>query len=183
MTMELNRHQFENAARLAALVIVDPCKRNLVAGLGPSRAETAGILNNARRALQHARTLGLPVAVVRSHDDDTPWINGFEPRREDALLRKSSLSCYSNPYFDDIVQGAGGHVVLCGFLGEGGCIATIVGALHAGHAVTVLRDAMFDGATDQGANSILRHLTAYTDLDIAVPNTSAWISSTGRAGT
>ncbi|HTT85332.1 MAG TPA: isochorismatase family protein [Rhizomicrobium sp.] len=184
MTMELNRHQFENAARLAAFVIVDPCKSHLVAGLGPNRSAMAGILSNARRALQQARALGLPVAIIRSDDaGQSAWIHGFEPRREDALLRKPALSCYSNPYFDDIVQRAAGRIVLCGFLGEGGSVATIAGAIHAGHAVTVLRDATLDGAADPAASSLLRYATAYADLDIAAESTSAWIASAKDEGT
>ena len=107
--------------------------------------------------------------------------SGLEPRREDALLLKPALSCYSNTYFDDMVQRAAGALVMCGFMEEGGCIATIAGAVHAGHAVTVLRDATRDDAADPAADSLLRHLTVYADLDIAAVSTSAWISSTRGA--
>jgi nicotinamidase-related amidase len=175
MTMELNRRQFENAARLAAFVVIDPCRKGLVRGLGPNRSTVAGILSNVRRALTHARSLGLPIAFVRSDNEGAAWINGIEPEREDAVLLRPELSCYSNPYFDDLVQRAAGNIVLCGFTGEGGCVATIGGAVHAGHDVTVLRDATLDDAADPIAESLLRHLTAYVDLDISAINTSAWI--------
>jgi nicotinamidase-related amidase len=181
MTMELNRHQFENAARLAAFVVIDPCKSGHVRGLGPNCSAVAGILSNVKRALAHARSLGLPVAFVRSDNERAVWISDIEPRREDAVLMRSELSCYSNPYFDDLVQRAGGNIVLCGFTGEGGCIATIGGAIHAGHDVTVLRDATLDDAADPAAESLLRHLTTYVDLDISAISTSAWIHANDGA--
>ncbi len=177
MTMELNRRQFENAARLAAFVVIDPCKDNLTPGLGPNRSTVAGILSNLRRGLAHARSLGLPIAFVRSDNGRATWIDGIDPRREDAVLLRPALSCYSNPYFDDFVQRAAGNIVLCGFTGEGGCISTVSGAIHAGHAVTVLRDATLDSAADAAAQSLLRHLTAYVALDISAVSTSAWICS------
>jgi len=179
MTMEFNRGQFESAARFAAFVIVDPCKDCLSFGLGPDRSVPAGIVSNARRALAHARSLGLPVALVRSQGNQAAWLKGFEPRREDAVLLRTAPSCYSNLFFDETVQSAAGHIVLCGFPGRGGCIATVSGAIHAGHSVTVLRDATLDDAADPVAGSLLRHLTSYVDFEVAAISTSAWISSEG----
>lgn len=63
MTMEFQRDQFDNAATLPMLVIVNRCKRHLLAGAGSYRAASTGIIARCRAALSAARAL--VVAFVR----------------------------------------------------------------------------------------------------------------------
>jgi nicotinamidase-related amidase len=184
MTMEFQRDQFDNAAALPMLVIVDPCKRHLLAGSGICRAASAGIIARCRAALSVARARGLAVAFIRGDaaaqtGDRTAggWLKGFEPARSDVLLDRRGPSCYTSEYFDDVAQAAGGEIVLAGFAGQGGCLATVADAIYAGHRITVLRDATYDKVSEQFADIQLRQLAAFTKFDVRSTTVSGWTAS------
>ncbi len=78
-----------------------------------------------------ARARGLAVAFIRGNAGAQTgdraaggWLKGFEPVRSDVLLDRRGPSCYTSEYFDDVAQAAGGDIVLAGFAGQGGCLAT-----------------------------------------------------------
>jgi nicotinamidase-related amidase len=184
MTMEFQRDQFDNAATLPMLVIVDPCKRHLLAGSEISRAASAGIIARCRTALSVARARGLAVAFIRGNADAQAgdrvaggWLKGFEPVRSDVLLDRCGPSCYTSEYFDDVAQAAGGDIVLAGFAGQGGCLATVADAICAGHRITVLRDATYDKASEQFADVQLRQLAAFTKFTIRSTTVGGWTAS------
>ena len=65
MTFEYGKDQFVNSSPSSVLLIVDPCKRNLVGPEAIPRAQCAGIITNCRTAFAYARTMKIPVAVLR----------------------------------------------------------------------------------------------------------------------
>lgn len=184
MTMEFERDRFDNAAPLPMLVIVDPCKRHVAAQPGIDRATSAGIVAGCRAALSVARARGMGIAFVRGDAAAGPggaaaagWIKGFEPSRSDVLLDRHGPSCYTSEYFDDVVQAAGGDIVIAGFAGQGGCIATAADAICAGHRITVLRDATYDKASELFAEPQLHQLAAFTKFGIRSTTVHRWIAS------
>ena len=184
MTMQFERDHFDNAATLPMLVIVDPRSKHIGAQSGISRAARAGIVAGCLAALSLARLRGLAVAILRgegtggaSDGGAGGWIKGFEPMRSDILLERRGKSCYSSEYFDEIAQAAGGDIVLAGFAGEGGCLATAADAISAGHRVTFLRDATYDRTSESFSESQLRLLGSFTKFDIRAATVSSWVSS------
>jgi isochorismate hydrolase len=109
------------------------------------------------------------------------WIKGLEPVRSDILLERRGLSCYSCAFFDEVAQAGGGDIALAGFLGDGGCLATAADALSAGHRVTILQDAVFDGASQLFTEAHLRALRTFTMLDVRLAAVGAWVQSLSRA--
>lgn len=175
---------FGHAFPLATLVLVDMCKANLTSAQGLQRSAASGILLGCRAALAFARKIGCPVAFVSGsgHGTDdgipSPWIKGFVPERMDALFQRRTVSCYSSPYFADAMRETAGAIVLAGFLGQGGCLATGADALLAGHRLTCLSDATLDDVSDRVFDdTAIRLLRAFTTFDIRVLSTSAWMRS------
>lgn len=184
MTMQFGRDQFDNIARLPMLVVVDPRTKHLAGESGVSRAACAGIVARCRSALRHARAHGLAVAYLRGDAAEracdggsNAWIRGFEPMRSEILLERRGLSCYDSGFFDEVAQAAGGDVVLAGFLGEGGCLATAADSMYAGHRITILSDATYDEAARNFSDGHLKLLRAFTKLDINAMTTGNWIKS------
>jgi nicotinamidase-related amidase len=107
-------------------------------------------LGHCRAALQHARTMGFPIAHVRQIrrapffnpvTDFAAWIKGFEPLGGDMIFDRDKPSCYSNAQFAELMDSYGGHFVLAGFAGETSCLSTAIDAYHRKHKFTYLTDA------------------------------------------
>jgi nicotinamidase-related amidase len=184
MTCEPRSDRFSTPFPLATLVLVDMRRENLSSTHGFRRSVAAGVLSNCRAALAFARRMEWPVAFVSGSGDaadpcqSSALIKGFEPQRLDALFDRRSVSCYSGPYFEEGIQQSGGAAVLAGFLGRGGCLSTGADALLAGHRVTFLSDATMDDLSDRAFNASVVHLLrAFTNFDVRVLSTSAWIRS------
>ncbi|HWA91419.1 MAG TPA: isochorismatase family protein [Rhizomicrobium sp.] len=179
MAIEFQRDHFENSATLPLLVIVDPRASHLASGSGLDRATGAGIVSRCRAALGFARSFGLAVSIVRG--ETGPWIKGLEPLRHDILIERRGRSCYANEFFDEVAQAAGGEIALAGFVGDGGCLATVADALCAGHRVTILQDATCDGVSSLFSEAHLAALRRFTRLDVRTATAGAWIASTSGA--
>jgi nicotinamidase-related amidase len=77
------------------------------------------------------------------------------------------------------MQAQGGDIVLAGFVGRGGSLATVSDALLAGHRVTLLMDATHDAECKRAFEpSLLALLAAYTKFDLRAMTTGSWIGST-----
>jgi nicotinamidase-related amidase len=183
MTMEFQRDHFDNAAPLPILVIVDPSNRHLKPGAEMPRATGAGIVSRCRAALGIARARGMAIAFVRGDAGETDgdhvtgsWIKGLEPTKSDVLLDRHGPSCYTSEYFDDVAQAAGGDIVIAGFAGEGGCLATVADAICAGHRVTILRDATYDKVSELFADDQLSQLAAFTRFDVHATTVTGWLA-------
>lgn len=145
-------------------------------------------LQNARSALYHARSLGLPVAHLRQkcrssyfnpNTAFSGWIDGFEPHGMDMIFERNKPSCYSSPRFAEFMDSCGGHFVFAGFAGETACLATAIDAYHRGHHFTFLGDAsashqlgVLTGAAVHNA------VTEIAGVYGKVVTTESWISET-----
>jgi hypothetical protein len=110
-----------------------------------------------------------------SEVDDNTWIKGFEPKRHDSMFDRAGPSCYGSVYFDEVVEDAGRHIVVAGFLGRGGCLATAADAVSMGHGITFLSNAIYDSLSERLFDlSMAGSLTAFTRFDIRIMQTGAW---------
>lgn len=185
MTFEFEQSQFIGSLPSSVLVLVDPCRRHLLRTSAIPRAEAAGILTNCRAALAHARATGIPVVFVRdrvlnsdSRDEGRSWIRGFEPKRHESIFERVGPSCYGSPYFDEVIDGAGRNIVVAGFIGRGGCLATAADAVSTGHSIVFLSNALHDDLSARIFDaSLAGSLKAFTKFDVCVTQTQSWTST------
>jgi nicotinamidase-related amidase len=182
LSFQFDKRSFANAHALPVIVLVDPCHHRLQNRRGLNHGDIAGILAHCRAALVHARSVGMAVAFVRDGanpraSSNSDWIKGFEPERNDMIFERRALSCYANPYFEEIAK-ARGALVVAGFPGPGGCLSTAADAVRAGTRITFLDDATVDGESAHalGAFSLAR-ISALTKFEIYSVGTREWIAS------
>lgn len=183
MSFQFDKCSFANARALPVIVLVDACHHRLKNHRGLSHGEIAGVLFHCRAALVHARSMGMAVAFIRDGANarigsNSDWIKGFEPERHDMIFERRALSCYANPYFEEIAK-ASGELVVAGFPGPGGCLSIAADAVRAGTRITFLEDATVDGESAHalGAFSLAR-ISALTKFEIYSTGTQEWIFST-----
>lgn len=162
MTSVVSLRTFANSSSVPIVVFVDMQQEYLAQ---PRLLAISGIdraLDNCRRALDHSRRIGLPVAFIRMLNESaffnraTPfvrWIEGFEPYRNEMVFERGSPSCYSSDPFAALVNQSRGGIVLAGFAGESACLSTLIDAFHRNHKVTYLCDASASHALDAGRRS------------------------------
>jgi nicotinamidase-related amidase len=188
VTSVVNIRTFANLSSIPIVVFVDMQQEYLAE---PRLLAISGIdraLDNCRRVLGHSRSIGLPVAFIRTLNESaffnraTPfvrWIEGFEPSRNDMVFERSSPSCYSSEPFSALMNQSRGGIVLAGFAGESACLSTLIDAFHRHHKVTYLSDASASHALDDmPADQIHRAVSKISGLYGEVYETTDWIAST-----
>ncbi|MEA2919742.1 MAG: hypothetical protein QOJ15_11823 [Bradyrhizobium sp.] len=140
------------------MVFVDAQQEYLATPRLPAIAGIDRALDNCRKALDHSRKIGLPVAFIRMLSESaffnraTPfvhWIYGLEPCRNEMVFERASLSCYSCERFSALVSQSRGGMVLAGCAGESACLSTLIDAFHRHHKVTYLCDASASHALEE----------------------------------
>jgi len=179
---------FANSSNVPIVVLVDMQQEYLAKPRLLAISEIDRALDNCRRALDHAREIGLPVAFMRQLNESaffnraTPfvrWIEGFEPYRNEMVFERSSPSCYSCEPFAALMNQSRGGIVLAGFAGESACLSTLIDAFHRNHRVTYLCDASASHALeDVPAGEIHRAVSKISGLYGEVYETTDWIAST-----
>lgn len=182
----VNLRSYSNVSLIPTLVLLDLQQEYIASPRLFSLPEAAAALENCRRALTHARRVGLPVAFLRMIDQSpffnsalsySKWIQGFEPLTSEMVFERSKPSCYANREFTHAMSEGGGHFVLAGFAGEAGCLATAVEAFHRGHRVTYLADASASHDLDRiAAPTVHETVTQLIGLYGDVTTTQSWIS-------
>jgi hypothetical protein len=179
MNCEPIHGQFQRALPIATLVLVDMRRAHIPNGLIRNKAYT--VVQNCRQALSLARHVGWPVIhirnVVTAGTSVNGSITGFEPTATEAVLERKKHSCYSSLYFTDLIRQTSGNIVIMGFFGAGGVLATIADAVQTSDYVTLLWDASLD---EQSApifsGSALSLFQRYTNLRFSVRTTAEWLS-------
>jgi nicotinamidase-related amidase len=175
-----------NAGTVPTLVLLDLQQEYIASSRLFAIPEAVAALDNCRTALAHSRRLGLPIAFFRMVGRSaffnpvlnySKWIPGFEPAASDMVFERSKPSCYANREFANAMTEGGGHLVLAGFSGEGGCLATAMDAFHRDHNVTFLADASASHKLDQiSATSVHETVVQVIGLYGDVTSTQSWIS-------
>jgi nicotinamidase-related amidase len=140
------------------------------------------VLKNCRLALGLARRLGWPVAHVRnaagSDRAGSETIAGFEPGPLESVLERRGPSCYTSPFFAEVVRQTGGIAVVSGFFGSGGVLATIADAVQSLDQLTLLLDASLDEESSaMFSGQMLSFLQRYTRFQFSALTTRSWIET------
>jgi nicotinamidase-related amidase len=151
-------------------------------------AEMARTLSNCRRAIAHARAVGMPIVFTRLAGRNrstgqlrqSGWIRDFEPRRQDIVIDRLHPSCYTNTSFEDAIRRFGGFA-LAGFMAEAVGVSTAIDAYYRGHRVTFLSDASaclrHNAASSQDVHKLTTTLISF--FANPVP-TQHWLVATSR---
>jgi len=188
MSPVVNLRAFTNPASVPVLVLVDLQQEYLAKPRLPALAEADAALVNCRRVLAHARRIGVPVAFVRMIGESAffnratpfvPWIDGFQPHRNEMIFERASPSCYSCQPFAAFMDQSRGGIVVAGFAGESSCLSTLIDAFHWKHKVTYLADASASHALDDmSASDVHRAVSTISGLYAEVCEASEWIAAT-----
>jgi nicotinamidase-related amidase len=175
MSFQYDARKFARAQKLPLLVLIDPVRRHLEGRNGLDRNNIAGVIADCRKAVHHARAMGMPIAFVHDEGYRGPhWILGLAPERADMVFARSAPSLYANAYFPEVATEAGA-LLLASFPGDGGALATAADAIGAGQAITFLQDALLDVASRRILiEPVLATLAAHTPLNIAACGTHRW---------
>jgi nicotinamidase-related amidase len=146
-------------------------------------------LANCRAALNHARSMGFPVAFLKQVSRSAyfnpatgfgKWIDGFEPTGSDMVFERDRPSCYANELFAQLMEDSGGHFVFAGFAGETACLSTAIDAFHRDHSFSYLRDASASHALgDLSGPKVHDAVTNIIRVYGTILDTGNWIA--GRA--
>ncbi len=126
-----------------------------------------GSLNNILKAMDHAASMGLPVAVIQhsaAAKDSPTFRKGsegwklhpeIEIRKRDILIEKSLPGSFTGTELEKWLQEAGvGRVAICGYMAQMCCDTTARQAFHLGFAVDFLSDAIGTLAVQNSAGAI-----------------------------
>jgi nicotinamidase-related amidase len=188
VTSVVSLRTFANSSSVPIVVFVDMQQEYLAKPRLLAISQIDRALDNCRRVLDHARSIGLPVAFIRMVNESaffnraTPfvrWIEGFEPCRNEMIFERSSPSCYSCEPFTALVNQCRGGIVLAGFAGEAACLSTMIDAFHRNHKVTYLCDASASHALDEmPADDVHRAVSKISGVYADVFETADWIEQT-----
>jgi hypothetical protein len=150
--------------------------------------QVARVLRNCRMLRDIARARGWPLGFLNPlpprHETyrraQAPWIEGFEPRRDDMVFERTDGSCYSSLEFADAIADLGSEFVLAGFSGDGACLATLIDAARHGHRASFIEDASATRPLD-GFNAVESHraLVAIASRYATIVSTDYWIKVAG----
>lgn len=191
MNRPLNPALYRRPRSVPVLVLIDLQQEYATEGRPLALERIAPALANCRRALDHARRTGVPVAYVRwigaplflAGTRFARWIDDFEPHGCDMIFDRDRPSCYASPAFADTMERGGAPLVLAGFAGEAALLATAVEGFHRGQEITVLADASashdLDGIPGEAIHGCV---SAILGAFAAVTDTRSWIAATAPAG-
>ncbi|MCJ2015654.1 cysteine hydrolase [Methylobacterium sp. J-076] len=190
MNVRFNPNLYRRPRSIPVLVLMDMQREYAVPGRPHALPGIEPALANCRRAVTHARSVGIPVAYLRWIGASTfqagsrfaRWIEGFEPQGCDALFDRDRPSAFASPAFADSAERGAVPLVLAGFSGEAACLATAIDGFHRGLEIVFLGDAsashgLADLPSDTVHHAVCEMMRAFAD----VTDTTSWIARTNAA--
>jgi nicotinamidase-related amidase len=164
----------------AALVVVD-----MQVGVMAQAWDAARVVGNAARAVQRARTHGVPVIWVQHENEEMPhggaewqWVPELKPAANEARVYKKFNSSFENTDLESHLANLGvAHIALAGAMTNWCIRATAYGALDRGYDLTLIKDAHTTADIDLGNGSKIDASNIVTDLNVAM----RWLEYPGRA--
>jgi nicotinamidase-related amidase len=163
----------------SALVVVD-----VQVGVMASSWEASRVVANLARAVEHARSSGVPVVWVQHESDELPrdsasWqlVPELQPRSGEKRVYKRFPSSFEGTDLESSLHDQGTtHVVLAGAQTNWCIRATAYAALDRGYDLTLVKDAHTTESIDLGDGKVIEASSMVTDLNIAMK----WLSYPGR---
>jgi nicotinamidase-related amidase len=161
------------------LLIVD-----VQAGVMREAWDASRIIGNVARAVERARTQGVPVIWVQHADEDLPqgspqwnWVPELVPAIGEARVQKRFNSAFEATTLEDELARLGAtHIALAGAATNWCIRATAYGALDRGYDLTLVKDAHTTGAMELDNGTRIEAAGVVSELNIAM----TWLSYPGR---
>ena len=146
--------------------------------------EAARIIDNVSRAVDRARSQGVPVIWVQHSDNDLPhgspqwqWVPELVPAKGEPLIHKSFNSSFEQTALDEELARLGAtHIALAGAATNWCIRATAYGALDRGYDLTLIKDAHTTGTIELDNGAKIEAESVVNDLNVAMK----WLSYPGR---
>lgn len=142
------------------------------------------IIKNVARAVERARSEGVPVVWVQHSEDELPygspqwmWVPELVPAEGEPLIHKSFNSSFEQTELSDELAKLGAtHVALAG-ASTNWCIrATAYGALDLGYDLTLIEDAHTTGPIELDNGTKIEASNIIDELNVCM----TWVSYPGR---
>ncbi|CAL1241982.1 cysteine hydrolase family protein [Candidatus Methylocalor cossyra] len=125
------------------LLVVD-----MQAGVLNGTWDTARIVGNVSRAVERARTLGVPVIWVQHADEELvrgspewQWVHGLAPAKDEPVIEKRFNSSFEQTTLEEELARLGATHIVLGGAASNWCVrATAYAALDRGYDLTLIRD-------------------------------------------
>jgi nicotinamidase-related amidase len=163
----------------AALVVVD-----VQVGVVRDAWDAPRIVANVARAVERARTQGVPVIWVQHGDEqlapDTPawqWVPELAPRADETVVHKRFNSAFEQTTLEDeLARRAASHIVLAGAATNWCIRATAYAALDRGYDLTLVSDAHTTESIETREGARIDAARIVDELNVAM----AWLEYPGR---
>lgn len=164
----------------AVLLVVD-----VQVGVMSESWDASRIIQNVARAVERARTAGVPVIWVQHSDKDLvygspqwQWVPELMPENGEPLIHKQFNSSFEKTTLDEHLATLGAtHIALAGAATNWCIRATAYGALDRGYDLTLLKDAHTTGTMELEDGMKIEAAHVVRELNIAM----TWLSYPGRA--
>src|SRR6476660_8462502 len=146
--------------------------------------EAARIIDNVSRAVDRARSQGVPVIWVQHSDNDLPhgspqwqWVPELVPAKGEPLIHKCFNSSFEQTALEEELARLGAtHIALAGAATNWCIRATAYGALDRGYDLTLIKDAHTTGTIELDNGAKIDAESVVNDLNVAMK----WLSYPGR---
>jgi nicotinamidase-related amidase len=161
------------------LVVVD-----VQVGVMAEAWDAQRVIGNVARAVERARTSGVPIIWVQHEARDLPrdsaswqWVDALSPAPGETRIHKRFESSFEGTDLEAQLGRLGAtHIVLAG-ASTNWCIrATAYAALDRGYALTLLQDAHTTSHLDLGNGSRVEAAGIVAELNVVM----SWLSFPGR---
>lgn len=142
------------------------------------------VIKNVSRAVERARTEGVPVIWVQHFSDELPtgsaewrWVPELAPSEGESLIHKQFNSAFEQTSLDSELASLGAtHIVLAGAATNWCIRATAYGALDRGYDLTLVKDAHTTESMQLEGGVMIEAVNVVRELNIAM----AWLEYPGR---
>ena len=147
--------------------------------------ERQRIIGNVARAVERARTAGVPVVWVQHSDEELAFgspewrlVPELQPRPGEPLIHKKFNSSFEETDLEAELAGLGAtHVVLAGAATNWCIRATAYGALDRGYDLTLIKDAHTTDSIEFEDGTLIEAANIVTELNVGL----RWVSYPGRS--
>ena len=164
----------------AVLLVVD-----VQVGVMGEAWDSARIITNVARAVERARSEGVPVVWVQhSDEEDLPygsspwqWVPELVPAKGEPLIHKKFNSSFERTELaEELAKLGATHIVLAGAATNWCIRATAYGALERGYDLTLIEDAHTTGTMDLDSGTKIEASNVIDELNVCM----TWVSYPGR---
>ncbi len=163
----------------AVLLVVD-----VQVGVMNESWDAPRVIKNVSRAVERARTQGVPVIWVQHSDEEMAhgssqwqWVPELAPAQGEPLIHKRFNSSFEQTALEEELAKIGAtHIVLAGAATNWCIRATAYGALDRGYDLTLVKDAHTTGTIELGNGASIEAASVVHELNIAM----TWLKYPGR---